>query len=174
MEISLPFNELDFLKENLDLVVRGLELKDVSVYSASDPKAPNPGNRRAMAVPGKPVPHFFNSQEGPGPDYQPPADGADAASGASAGAGAGTSGAKKPNNAGQQQGGKSGGKGNAGAAGGASKLSSNGSTTAKLALLVAGCCGYSADELATEDSKSEVCGVVGCGQVWSGVVTHLN
>jgi len=60
LDLGLPFNELDLLRDNVKQIVKGLDLKEVKVLSALDAASPGSAKHREEATPGKPGFYAFN------------------------------------------------------------------------------------------------------------------
>jgi hypothetical protein len=54
LKTSLPFDEFAVVQEHLEIITRGLGLPHLHIFASDDPAAPDPVNRKSLAVPGNP------------------------------------------------------------------------------------------------------------------------
>jgi hypothetical protein len=54
LKTSLPFDEFSVVQEHLEIITRGLGLSKVQVLASDDAAAPDPANKKSLAVPGSP------------------------------------------------------------------------------------------------------------------------
>jgi hypothetical protein len=55
LQTHLAFDELDVVRKNIDIITRGLELKNIHIFASDDADAPDPSKKKASAVPGSPA-----------------------------------------------------------------------------------------------------------------------
>jgi hypothetical protein len=54
LKTSLPFDEFEVVKAHVEIITRGLGLTHLHVFASDDPNAPDPVNRKSLAIPGNP------------------------------------------------------------------------------------------------------------------------
>jgi len=69
MDLKMPYDEQKFLTAHIGFVTRGLGFQKVQIYDSEDPKAPNPSNLKANAMPKVPVFCFYHDESS---DKKPP------------------------------------------------------------------------------------------------------